>query len=60
MPFSDPAQKVAYDHEADRSLDHILPISVGGQHSYANTRLTHTTCNVRRQNRGVAQLRLLG
>lgn len=42
------------------SLDHILPISKGGGHSYANTRLTHLKCNRLRNNRGAAQLRLTG
>ena len=41
-----------------RSIDHILPVSKGGAHSYANTRLTHLRCNVLRNNRGAAQLRL--
>lgn len=45
---------------AERSIDHILPISKGGVHSYSNTRLTHLRCNFRRQNRGAAQLRLAG
>lgn len=43
----------------DRSIDHILPLSRGGQHSYANTRLAHTLCNVKRNNRGAAQLRMV-
>lgn len=42
------------------SLDHILPIAYGGDHSYRNVRLTHWRCNQRRQHRGPAQLRLLG
>lgn len=44
----------------DRSVDHILPLSRGGQHSYANTRLAHRLCNISRSNRGSAQLRLVG
>lgn len=42
------------------SVDHILPVSKGGAHSYANTRLAHRLCNVRRNNRGTAQLRMMG
>ena len=45
---------------AEASVDHILPISKGGGHTYANTRIAHRLCNVRRGNRGAAQLRLLG
>ena len=43
---------------AEYSIDHILPLSYGGDHSYANTRLTHLVCNTTRKNRGAAQLRL--
>lgn len=45
---------------SDRSIDHILPLSRGGQHSYANTRLTHRRCNSARAHRGSAQLRMVG
>lgn len=42
-------------HEAvlpgERSIDHIKPLSKGGQHTYSNTRLTHLICNIRRGNR---------
>jgi hypothetical protein len=46
--------------KAVASVDHILPISKGGLHSYANVRLAHQLCNYRRGNRGAAQLRLVG
>lgn len=42
------------------SVDHILPVSLGGANTYANTRLAHLTCNIGRSNRGAAQLRMLG
>lgn len=42
------------------SVDHILPISLGGNHSYANTHLAHLSCNIARGNRGAAQMRLFG
>lgn len=45
----------------DASIDHLVPLSVGGDHSYANVSLAHLRCN---QRRGVgripAQLRLIG
>lgn len=44
----------------ERSIDHIVPVSKGGEHSYANTRLAHRRCNSSRGNRGPAQIRLLG
>ncbi len=30
----------------DASLDHIIPISKGGAHSYANTQTSHLRCNI--------------
>lgn len=33
------------------SLDHVVPLSLGGEHSRANTRCTHLGCNVKRGNR---------
>lgn len=33
------------------SLDHVTPLSLGGEHSYNNTRLAHLGCNIRRGNR---------
>jgi 5-methylcytosine-specific restriction endonuclease McrA len=30
---------------ADWHLDHILPVSRGGEHSYANVQVTHPDCN---------------
>lgn len=28
------------------SLDHIIPLAKGGEHSYANTQLAHLSCNL--------------
>ena len=43
----------------DASVDHIVPLSKGGKHSYLNTRLAHIKCNVQRGNRGAAQIPML-
>jgi hypothetical protein len=40
------------------SLDHLVPLSYGGEHSYTNTALAHHRCNTVRSNTGAAQLRL--
>lgn len=32
-------------------LDHIVPLARGGEHSYANTHMTHAGCNVRKHAR---------
>ena len=41
------------------SLDHILPLSKGGTHEAKNVQLTHMLCNLRKNNTGVDQLRLI-
>lgn len=33
------------------SVDHIIPISKGGEHSYANVQISHLRCNVLKSNR---------
>lgn len=43
------------------SMDHIVPLSRGGQHELANVHLTHYRCNLSKGNRGGGeQLRLVG
>ena len=42
----------------DWSLDHLIPLSHGGEHTYANVALAHHRCNARRGATGPAQLRL--
>lgn len=39
-------------------LDHLVPISRGGEHSERNVAVAHPRCNLRRGARGPAQLRL--
>jgi len=40
-------------------LDHIVPLSQGGEHSYKNVAVSHPTCNMRKHNKIRGQLRLL-
>lgn len=43
------------------SIDHVLPMSQGGGHTYANTQCSHLTCNASKQARGGGeQLALIG
>lgn len=45
---------LAYPDPFSQSLDHVLPLSKGGEHSYANTQLAHLRCNVSKGNRVLA------
>lgn len=42
---------LAWPDPKSPSLDHVLPLSKGGKHTYSNVRITHLTCNVRRGSR---------
>jgi hypothetical protein len=49
-------------HPMSSSIDHIVPISAGGEHSYANTQLAHLGCNITKGHRTTqaTQLALIG
>lgn len=42
----DPALK--YPNQRSNSVDHIVPLALGGGHTYANTQPAHWLCNVRK------------
>lgn len=42
------------------TVDHLIPISDGGSHVWANVALAHRDCNMKRGNKGMAQLLLVG
>lgn len=43
------------------SLDHIVPLSVGGEHTYTNVATAHLQCNMSKHNRAADdQLRIIG
>lgn len=42
------------------SVDHIVPLALGGKHGYVNVQLAHRLCNYKRSHRGPAQMRLWG
>lgn len=44
----------------DWHLDHVMPLSRGGEHAPENVAVAHPVCNMRRYNSGPAQLRLMG
>jgi 5-methylcytosine-specific restriction endonuclease McrA len=41
---------LTYPHRMYRTIDHVVPLSKGGEHSMDNTRLLHWTCNSARNN----------
>lgn len=53
--------KLKNPHPKSASLDHIIPLTVGGEHSLANSATAHLDCNMAKSN-GAAndQLRLIG
>lgn len=43
------------------SLDHLVPLSLGGEHSYANTACSHLVCNLRKHTKSTGeQLMIVG
>lgn len=53
--------KKPWPHPLSASLDHIVPLIEGGDHSRANVRCAHLGCNSGRRDRGGdEQLRLIG
>jgi len=54
-------QNLPGNHPAGPTIDHLIPLSQGGDHSYANTALAHRRCNVANGVRAVGdQLALVG
>ncbi len=43
-------KRFKYPNPMSASLDHILPLSRGGTHTYANIQLTHWVCNISKKN----------
>lgn len=40
------SRKLAWPDPMSVSLDHVIPLAHGGEHSYANTRCAHLRCNI--------------
>lgn len=50
-----------YNAPLAASIDHVIPLSVGGDNTRANVQLAHRRCNTAKNNRGGGeQLRLVG
>lgn len=44
-------KRLKYPHPLSQSLDHVVPIALGGEHSRANAQLAHLVCNIRKGSR---------
>lgn len=44
-------QALTYPDPMSASLDHVVPLSLGGPHTRGNARCSHLVCNIRRGNR---------
>ena len=49
-----------HPHPLSASLDHIIPLAVGGSHTKANVQATHLRCNIVKKAKDGGQLRLAG
>lgn len=47
-------------HPLSATIDHLVPLADGGDHTYANLATAHFICNARRGTGGQAQLALIG
>jgi 5-methylcytosine-specific restriction endonuclease McrA len=48
-------REVAWPHPLMPSLDHVVPLSRGGEHSRANTKLAHLGCNLSKGTKLIAR-----
>lgn len=44
--------ELTFPHPMSATIDHIVPLSAGGEHSPENVQAAHLTCNSRKGNRG--------
>ena len=47
------------NEDDDPTIDHLVPLSRGGEHTRANVAIAHRLCNSRRGAAGIVQLRLI-
>lgn len=48
-------KKFKWPHPVSATLDHIIPLSQGGTHTYRNVQLAHFSCNNRKYNNILVQ-----
>jgi len=47
-------KRLAGTHQRGPTLDHLIPLSKGGQHSYDNVALAHRVCNTKKNAKDVS------
>ena len=53
-------RRAVVPHDGAPTLDHVVPLSKGGEHSMKNVQCAHFLCNSRKGSRDGGQLRLFG
>jgi 5-methylcytosine-specific restriction endonuclease McrA len=51
-------KRLRYPHSLSASIDHIVPLSKGGSHTWSNIQAAHLTCNLKKHTKSLGQLRL--
>lgn len=46
--------ELPWPEKLSKTLDHVVPLSRGGKHSYANAQIAHAVCNSRKNDRPAA------
>lgn len=52
-------RNIAYPDPRSPSMDHVIPLSKGGEHTPENVRITHLECNLAKGDRGGGEQLLL-
>lgn len=55
-----PERAGAAKEPSGATVDHLVPVSDGGEHVWSNVRLAHRSCNLSRSTGGIVQLLLVG
>ena len=51
-------RRLKFPNPRSASLDHIIPLSRGGPHTYQNVQLAHLKCNLEKRDQIIGQMRL--
>lgn len=51
---------IEYPNPMSKSIDHVVALSRGGEHTMANTAPSHLVCNVRKNDKDIDEVRAIG